>query len=124
VLTASCVMSSNIRYKMLDVGIKTIRELSERLQLRGVKLSYAQLTRIVAGDTESVNLNVLSGLADVLFCSIDEFFINNVSGKSGSGISQTWGGDARERTKHKHILPSIRNRQKRNARKGLLGRHG
>ena len=57
-----------VRELMAERGVRTVSELSRRLEAIGVSISIAQLGRLADGKTDSWNTRVLAGLLVVLEC--------------------------------------------------------
>lgn len=67
---------------MAEREIRTISELSRRLEAIGVAISIAQLGRMADGKTESWTLQVLGGLMVVFGCSLEELVRSDGGGPS------------------------------------------
>jgi len=61
-----------VRVVMAERGIRSVSELSRRLEEIGVSVSVSQLGRMIDGKTRLWNQDVIEGLMAVLDCELSE----------------------------------------------------
>lgn len=67
-------LRTRIRVQMAEAGIRSVSALKRQLSRYGIRISDAQLGRVVDGKVEHVSLRVIEGLLAVLGCGIQDLY--------------------------------------------------
>ena len=61
-----------VRVIMAERGVRSVSELMRKLEIIGVKISVAQLGRLIDGKSDHINMDVMEGMMTVLDCELSD----------------------------------------------------
>jgi DNA-binding Xre family transcriptional regulator len=67
-----------IRVAMAKAGIRSVSALRKMLAEYGLEISTPQLGRVVDGEVQNVNMNIINALMNVLDCPLEELMHSEI----------------------------------------------